>query len=126
MRMLPRLLVTLVGLFSVMMALRFWFDMTPVLAQFGVDPQGLVGRATVRADIGGMFMGMGFMALMAAWRENRAWATGMLVMVLSAITGRLLSVLLDGTAPAIWPPIGVEVVMIAILLFARSRWAKPG
>ncbi len=125
MKWVPRILVGIAALLSMMVALRCWFDMAPVITQFAIIPEGLVGRATVRADIGGMFMGMAVMGIMAAWKESRSWAIGMLVFAICAISGRLIGVIVDGAGPGVWPPIGVELVVIAILLYARVRWSRP-
>ena len=122
MKHISRLLVGLIGTVSVLMALALWFNMEAMLPQMGIAPIGALGRATVRADIAGLFMGIGLMMVMAAWKMSRSWAFGALVLVGSAIAGRLVGVLADGGSPEIWPPIIVEAVAILILLWARSIW----
>jgi hypothetical protein len=99
--------------------------MEALVAQLGISPTGLVARATVRADIAGLFGSIGLFALMAALRESRAWALGALAMTSVAIVGRLVGVVLDGSGPGVWFPIIVEAVMILLLLAARQFW-RPG
>ena len=125
MKHISRLLVGLIGTVSVLMALALWFNMEAMLPQMGISATGTLGRATVRADIAGLFMGIGLMMTMAAWKMSRSWAFGALVLVGSAIAGRLVGVLVDGGSPEIWPPIIVEAVAILILLWARSIWRVP-
>jgi hypothetical protein len=44
------------------------------------------------------------------------------VLISTAILGRLIGVLMDGSGPGVWGPIGVEAVMIGVLLWARQVW----
>ena len=122
MKQIARLLVGLIGTASLLMALALWFNMEAFVPQLGIETVSPVGRATVRADIAGLFMGIGIMMVMAAWKSSSAWAYGALVLVGGAIAGRLVGVAADGAGPGIWPPIIVEAVAIAILLWARTVW----
>jgi hypothetical protein len=122
MKMAVRILVALMGLVSILMMLNLWLHMGSVTGQLGIAPEGIVGRATVRADIGGLFGGIGVFCLMAAWKQSRMWALGALVLVSVAVLGRFVAVLMDGSGPGVWGPIGVEAVTIAILLWARQAW----
>ena len=125
MRHIARLLVGLVGAASLLAGLTFWFNMEALLTDFGIETAGLVGRATVRADMGGLFLTIAVMALMAAWKRSRMWALGALVPLCAAIVGRLIGVVADGAGSGIWPPIMVEAFSIAVLVWARSIWRVP-
>lgn len=122
MKMLVRILVGLSGLVAVLMMLNLWFHMGSVIGAMGLATEGLVGRASVRADVGGLFGGIAVFSLMAAWKQNRTWALGALVLVSLAIAGRFVGVVMDGSGPGVWGPIGVEAFMIAILVWARQAW----
>jgi hypothetical protein len=124
MALVQRILVGLIGALSVLTAMRLWFAMDSALTQFGVSPLNQVGRQTVRADMGGLFLGIGLFCVMAAWKQSRTWALGALVVTGAAIAGRLAGVLIDGAGAGVWPPIEVEAVVIAVLLWVRSSW-KP-
>jgi hypothetical protein len=122
MKMVVRILVGLSGLVSLLMMLNLWFHMGSVTGTMGLVTEGIVGRASVRADVAGMFGGIGFFSLMAAWKQSRTWAFGALIMVSLAIAGRFVGVALDGSGPGVWGPIGVEAFMIALLVWARQLW----
>ena len=122
MKLITRGLVGLVGALSILTALGLWFNMEASVARMGIEPIGLVGRATVRADIAGLFVGIGVMMLMAAWKSSRSWAFGALVLTSGALAGRILSLLIDGSSAESWPPIVVEAVAVSLLLWARSAW----
>lgn len=123
MKNIARLLVGLFGLLSVATALGLWFAMEGLLTNLGIAPTdlagGLVGRATVRADIAGLFAGMGVAMLLAARNQNRSWTNAVLLFVTMAITGRIISVFLDGGPAIVWPPIAIEAAIIALVLWYR-------
>lgn len=122
MALVQRILVGLIGAIAILVAMRLWFAMDATLTQFGVSPLNLVGRQSVRADMGGLFLGIGLFCSMAAWKQSRTWALGALVVTGAAIAGRIAGVLIDGTGAGVWPPIVIEAVIIAVLLWVRSSW----
>jgi hypothetical protein len=124
MKRFTQILVGLLGLGSVAMALSFWFRLGGMATQFGILPQNLTGLATVRADIAGLFLGMGIIMLAAAMYQSRSWATAALIMASAALAGRFVTIALNGTDAGTWPPVIVEGGGIALLLWARSIWAR--
>ncbi len=122
MRLVLRLLIGLIGFLSTLMMASLWFKMDALFGQLGLTPSGLVGRATIRADLAGLFGSIGLFSLMAAVRESRTWALGALVATSTAIVGRLVGVVLDGSGPGVWSPVIVEAVIILLLLAARQIW----
>lgn len=119
-----RALVVLMGLGSLLITLGLWLQPEAVMPKIGLAAtdlaQGLVGRATVRADIAGLFGGMGIALLLAGVRQSRHWATTTLLFASLAIIGRFVSLGLDGQSPQSWPPIIVEAAIILILIWFRK------
>jgi hypothetical protein len=124
MKRVAQMLVGLLGLGSVAMALSFWFRLGGMATQFGILPQNLTGLATVRADIAGLFLGMGFIMLIAAVHQSRMWSLAAIIMVSAALAGRFVTMAISGTDAGTWPPVAVEVIGIALLLWARNAWSK--
>ncbi len=120
-----RALVAILGLGSLFVGVSLWANQDEAIKQFAVQALNLVGRATIRADNAGLFIGMGVMMLFAARQASRSWALAAAVMASSALAGRIVTIALDGTGPGTWPPMIVEVVSIAILVWARSVWRTP-
>ncbi|WP_340646216.1 hypothetical protein [Phenylobacterium sp.] len=118
-RLLPRLLIGALGVLALFGALRLWIDPTVPAATLGVSPVGGLGLATLRADIGGFFGGMGAFALAAAIRDDRRLATVPLVLVGLALTGRLITVGTEGLSPDMVMPIVVEASLAALFAFGR-------
>ena len=115
-----RLLIGLLGLMSLAQAGHLWLDPHAAGATLGVADQGLTGLATLRADIGGLFGGMGLMMLYGAVRQSPIALTATLVMVSTALAGRLVAAAHDGLGQAQMPPLVVEVVMVALLTLGRQ------
>lgn len=125
MKTIIRALVGVSGALSCLMALALWLSMDALLPRMGIQmsdlADGLVGRATVRADIAGLFGGMGLAMLIASLRQSRAWTEAALLFVSIAFTGRLVGLALDGAPAAVIPPIVVEAIAVALLASYRAR-----
>lgn len=125
---IPRILVGIAALGSLILALGLWLGMEQVIPALGISTTdlagGLVGRATVRADIAGLFGGMGICMLIAVIRGNVQWVNAVLVFVGVAITGRFVGLLTDGGGNAVIQPIIVEAVIIGLLLWLRAGLSK--
>ncbi len=122
--MIARILVGLVAAFFLFFALGFWFQLDRVMPEFGLATTNILGRASIRADFGGFFWGVGLFSLMAAIRASRNYAFGAMVLLGFALAGRLLSLLFDGAAPGGTVPMVVEAACIAILAWSRRGWTR--
>ncbi len=122
MAIVVRILVGLVAALFIFMAFGFWFALDQTIAGFAVTPDNILGRASIRADFGGFFFGVGLMSAMACWRRSRAYAFGAMLLLILALAGRIVSLVLDGVAPGGTEPMVVEALSIAILAWARHDW----
>lgn len=118
-RLLPRLLVGALGVLALIGALRIWIDPAVPAATLGLSPIGGLGLATLRADVGGFFGGMGGFALASAIRNDRRLVTVPLVLVSLALTGRLITAGMEGLAPEMVLPMTVEAVLAVLLALGR-------
>jgi hypothetical protein len=122
MKTVLRILVTLPAILFVVLGLRWATDPTGAAGALGMTLLDGIGRATQIGDIGGLFLALGFMILLALVTARRTWfyAPALLLVLIAAL--RLLAWLLHGAA--LTPDaIAVEVIVAAILLFASSRLA---
>lgn len=117
-----RILTGLVGLFFLAMGLGFWFAIENQSAGFGLETGTAIARASIRADFGAFFLAVGGMSLIAAWKQSASWATAPLILLALALSGRIVSLLLDGPAPGGFSPMVVEAACIAVLAWARTGW----
>ncbi len=120
MKTIMRGLVLVLGLFNLVIGLGFLLQPAKLAAAFFLSPVGTQGLATIRADFTGFFIGASLFALYGAWKMRADALLVPMVMLGLALTGRFVSLALDGFAPTAPAPMVIEVIMLAIL-FAGYR-----
>lgn len=118
-RGLLRILVGIIGVLALLVAIRLWIAPAEPAAQLGLQAVGRLGLATLRADVAGFFAVGGLFSLLAAVRGDGRLLTPPLALLTLALAGRVLTVVIDGYAPEMLPPMVVEGVLVTILFLAR-------
>lgn len=124
MALFSRILVGIIGLLSLFSAARHWFGIEALVGERGLQAIGDIGRANLRADVGGVFLGIGLFAIFAARRQSRVWLAASTLLVGGALLGRFVSVAIDGYSPKVGLPMLVEAIVIGIFTFAYWSWGK--
>ena len=111
-----RALLLLGGLFYVLMGIGFLLDPLGSGADFGIAPQGTRGLASIRADMTAFFVVAGGCLLWGAWaRKGDPLLVSAGLMAL-ALTGRFVTLFVDGPHEGFWLPMLVEAVTIILAL----------
>ncbi len=121
MKLVLRVLVGVAGLLALLVAARMWMAPAEAAAQLGVAASGPLGLATIRADMGGFFGAGGLFALMAAVKGHGGMLLPPVVLIGLALTGRLVTVAVNGFAPEVGPPMAIEAVLL-VLFAAGWKW----
>ncbi len=116
-----RLIVGVIGVLALLVAARLWVGPEAPAAALGLKADGLLGLATLRADVGGFFAAGGLFALAGAIRGEGRLLTPPALLLGLALAGRVVTVAVDGYAAPMAPPMVIEAVLVAILLIARRR-----
>lgn len=116
--------VGVVAVFLIALGIGFLIDPAGSALRFFLAPLGTQGMATLRADFTAFFVVGGVFALYGALRSHRGALLVPIALVGVAVTGRFVSLLADGAPATAFPPIVVELLMIALLALAR-RSARP-
>lgn len=124
MRFLMRIIVAWIGILALLGVHPHWFKLEKVASERGIEAIGAIGRANVRADVGGLFLAIALLALVAAAKQSRTWMLAAILVVSSALFGRFVSVAIDGYSARVGPPILTEAAVIAIFTFAYWSWGK--
>ena len=119
-----RLLLMLVILFWFAMGAAFTFAPSQIYPQFFIEPIGVEGMATIRADFGGFFFAGGIMALLGLIQRNETYLYASAILMGSIEAIRALSVALDGMASTTAQNMAVEMIVVVILLFAARKIAN--
>lgn len=124
MNIILRILVAIIGAVALLGVAQHWFSLDAVFAERGMQAVGDIGRANLRADVGGLFLGIGALTLFAAIRQHRGALIAAMVLLSATLVGRFVSIAIDGFSAPVAPPIIVEAVLIAILGVAYWAWGK--
>lgn len=124
MQVVIRALVGLLGLAGVLIALRIWMAPEAVAVQLGLGVSDPLGVATIRADVAGFFGGAGAISLFAAIRNRGRLLVAPLVLVSIALTGRVITVALNGYNETMLPPMMIEAVLVTVLGVGMMKLAR--
>lgn len=116
--------MAIIGIFALMGVGQHWFDLDAVHTQRGMLAIGDIGKANLRADVGGLFLGIAILTIFASIRQNRFAVLAAATLLSATLLGRFVSVAIDGFGARVGPPMVVEAVVIVILLVAYRTWDK--
>ncbi|MET0271555.1 MAG: MBL fold metallo-hydrolase [Phenylobacterium sp.] len=120
-------LVALYALLFAILGVALWTVPDQAAARLGVEVSGLLGLATVRADLGGLFVGLAGLGLAGLIRGSRLLVLAAAGVLAAIVAGRLIGWAATGALSPV--PLAVELVAVAVLvLHARglARPARPG
>lgn len=118
---MSRIVVALFGLLFAALGLAFWIQPEVAASRLHIEAVGVAGLSTLRADMGGMFIGMAVLCLVGAWSKRRWMVVAAALLLAVVAIGRLLGVVATGWAQGVAPALAIEVAAIAALgLYARS------
>ena len=124
MKQLARALVGLIALIMLAHGWAFWFRIDAMNQLFALSTLNNLGFASIRADFGGFFLAVGLFSGYAAWKYQGQWALAAAILFLIALTGRFISLGLEGPVDGGLAPMLFEGTSAAILLWARSLWQR--
>lgn len=119
-----KIAVGLVGIIMVVVWGRILMVPEDVAATMFLLPDGAAGLNTFRADVGGLMLGTGLLALLSLKTKNQQWLLAASLMMACAALGRLTGIILDGSTPSSITSIIVELVLVAILFGSAQRLKK--
>lgn len=119
MKLVLRIVLGLAGLVFVVMGLAFWANPATPAARLGIETASALGTSSLRADMAAFFGVAGGLTLLAAVRANARLLTAPLLMIAIALTGRIITVIVDGYTPDMMQPMVIEAILLALLAAGR-------
>jgi ribonuclease Z len=119
-----RTVVTLATLLFAGAAMALWVAPDQAAARLGLEVAHAGGLAVVRADLGGLFMGLAILSGVAAWTRRRPWTVAAATVLGAIVFGRSIGWIVDGGAGAGLAELIVELMIIGGLI-AMMRDAEP-
>lgn len=123
---LVRALVSLVALSFTVLGLAVWVSPERAASRFALDAIGTGGFNTVRADLGGLFLGVALLAGAAAFSRRRVFASAAQLVLGAVALGRIVGWTASGRIGDDTIDLAIELAALGLLGFAgRSLEHAP-
>lgn len=116
MRQLSRITVSVAAVFFAAVGVAFWIAPEAAGRVQGLRPDGGTGVATLRADLGGLFLVLGALCAIGAWTRRRSALVAAAAILGAILVGRGLGWVAGAGAPGSVPALVVEVLALTALL----------
>ena len=121
MKTIGRLLVSLAALTFLAVGLEFWIVPEQAAQQFGLEAIRGQGLVNVRADLGGLFIGVALLCGAGAWTRRRPGLIAASVILAAVVVGRTVGWIVTGGAELGVRELAIELVaLLGLVLLARS------
>lgn len=121
---LCRLLVTLAALSFLVAGLGIWIAPEQAAHHLGLEAVRDQGLTALRADLGGLFVGLALLCGAGAWTNRRRWLVAAALFLLAIVAGRTIGWLADGRSGVALPELAVELAVL-LALAGCARGAEP-
>jgi len=119
MQIVFRGLVVLIGVILLLIGLGFLASPSNLAFRFSVHPSSVAGFATLRGDLGGLFLGMAVFTLLGALPSKTRWLTVPTVFLAAIMLGRVVNLVFEGVSGAGVGPLLLESVLVLVLIGAQ-------
>ena len=122
---ISKILVLLYAALFAVLGLAFWTNPERAALRFDLDALGASGLATLRGDLGGMFIGLAGLCAIGALTRRRLLLLAAAGVLSAIVVGRIINMIVH--AGAAGPPINlpVEAIGIAVLVWHARSLDKP-
>src|SRR5262245_59206159 len=118
---LARIAVTALAAVFAGIGVGFLFAPEQTAQAFQLDALGVSGLVAVRAELGGLFLGLATLCATAVVTRRRGFAMSAALVVGAIVAGRLIGIVAGGGASAEFMMLAVEAAaIVALVLYARS------
>lgn len=109
-----RYIAMLLGLLFAVFGLAFWVVPEAAAQRLGIGASGVLGIGTLRADLGGLFLGLAALCAAAAWSRRRSWLVAVALVLATIVLGRAVGWVTDGAGGGI-AELAVELAALGAL-----------
>jgi hypothetical protein len=121
MKTIGRLLVSLAALAFLAAGLEFWIVPEQAAQQFGLEAIRGQGLVNVRADLGGLFIGLALLCGAGAWTKRRAGLIAASVVLAAVVVGRTVGFVVAGGAEIGVRELAIELgALLGLILLAKA------
>lgn len=121
MKNLTRIVVSVLAVLFAAVGIEFWIVPEQAAQQFGIEAIRAGGLTSLRADMGGLFLGLAVLCAAGAWTKRRAGIFAAIVVLTAVVVGRSLGWVVDSQVEIGGRELALELFAIAALVaYARS------
>jgi ribonuclease Z len=114
---ISRSIVGMSALLFAALAVGFWAAPEETAARFGLHAVGTGGVTALRAELGGLFMGLAVLCAAGTWTNGRHWMVAAMFVLVSIVSGRSIAWMANGA-------VGKDLIELVIeLLVISGLWA---
>ena len=121
---IARICVVLAGLFSLAMGVMAYVSTEQLGTVLGISALSPIGVNSMRADLGAFFLASTIACILALFAGRTSWLWGAAALYALAVIGRFVGVAVDGAPEGIAQPVIIELVLVAMLVFAARTLAR--
>lgn len=126
MKTFSRIAVALAALLFASIGIAFWVVPDQAAQQFGIEAVRGIGIANLRADLGGLFLGIALLCGAGAWTQRRGGLIAAIVVLATIVVGRAVGWVVDGRIGIGARELSLELAALAALVaHVRSLGAPP-
>lgn len=114
----------MLGLFNLALGVAFLLVPSQIGASCSLMTVGIQGLVTMRADFSAFFLTTSLFAFVAALTMRSATLRVLTTLLGTALTGRFVSIAVDGLVATTVPPMIAEAAMIAVLVLAYRQFGR--
>ncbi|MGE0639426.1 MAG: MBL fold metallo-hydrolase [Thermoanaerobaculia bacterium] len=124
---LSRILVSIVSFAFAGLGLAVWASPERAASRLALDAVGSGGFTTVRADLGGLFLGIALLTGVAVWTKRRAFVYAAQLVIAAVAVGRIVSWIVAGRIGDDFSSLSIELAALNLLHFgSRGFDSTPG
>lgn len=121
MKILVRTLSVLIVLACAFIWVKTLLSPLEMAQQLGLSADTNLGMASIRADVGGIFFITTILTSLGLINKGNHWFGAAAMVMLGAAIGRTTGMFVEGYSEAALQPLGVELVLVAILFAAYKK-----
>ena len=121
---ISRFAVILASLLFAALGMQLWFAPDQAAERFGLAAIRPAGLTSIRADLGGLFIGLSLLCVAAAWTSRRVWFAAATAVLTAIVIGRTIGWLAVGYSNDLLE-LSIEIGLIAALVAGARRDATP-
>lgn len=118
---LTRGIAALAALLCAGLGLAMWISPDSAAAGFGLAAAAPGGFTAIRADLGGLFLGLALLCGAGVWRRSRLWFLAAATLLGAVAAGRLVGILVEGAAASDGIFFVIEAGLAAVLVLGSRE-----